>query len=424
MSKYLFVGYDTTYLDFFSSMERGILSKNPDALIQHIYIRPGAYFFASFTKNNTLTPFFSRFIKLPKKLKKTSHEDLDLSFYLTSESVNVEFLENIYDKYLQWIEKYISTELSGAIIIMPGEYRLFEQALLSVIDKEKTKVLYFESGPPGYIYLSKSGVNANADFSKSGFSYLARKYKKYVLNFQPKSIEKPIKSKKLLSISKIIDLFFYTLMMFFSKLGDHEEFLLSFYKRFKLYFLNKIYRRVKGLKSEGYSEKYYLFLGQVKEDINSTHFGLDEKLIVESLLEIVKKSKCTVLLKPHPLQELSKEVKDLCVKHPLIFKYDSGSLNLKETIINSNGVITVNSNGGLESLLLGKPILVLGRSYYDSCYGVVKSAKELVQFIHNRKAITESALKFISDCFIPIDYRSKNMSNAQILGEMIESEKL
>ncbi len=424
MSKYIFVGYDASYLGLFASIEKGVLRENPNALIQHIYIRPGAYFSAKLQGFNAQTPFFSRFLNIIKG--KDEYKDPDLSFYMTSKTVKLDNLSNIYDKYIQWIKENILESIDGTTVVMPGEYRLFEQALLNTIGKKKIQVLYFEAGPPGYIYLSKTGVNANADFSKSGFSFLASEYRAHEAAPCSQPNENSLLDKKTIILSKYVDLVFYLFIGSFSRLGDHKEFLQSFYKRFELTLMQKINKNIDKFQlSKGCDiGDYYLFIGQVREDVNSTHFGMEADAVAKYLLEIVKNSDCKIILKPHPLQGLDKEIKALHTQFPLQFQYAFGDSGLEENLIKSKGVVTVNSNGGLEALLCGKPVLILGRSYYESCYGVVKTVEELLKFDSSKERVAKSASKFIHDCFIPVDYRSGNMNGAQIIGKMLEREGL
>jgi len=422
MSKYIFVGYDVSYLNLFDSIEKGILNENPNAFIEHIYIRPGAYFSARLLGLNALTPFFSRFNNNIKE--GGGYKNLDLRFYLTSKKFELVDLLSIYDKYIQWIQENILENIDGTTVVIPGEYRLFEQALLNTIGKKKIQIFYFEAGPPGYIYLSKTGVNANADFSESGFSSLALEYKLHEETTYPKPKIKSALGKEIKIFSKFIDLVFYLSLGSFSKLGDHKEFLHSFYKRSKLALMQRIYKNIDKyqLSKKIKIGDYYLFLGQVREDVNSTHFGIASHKIASHLLEIVKKSNCKILLRPHPLQELDKEIKELHTQFPLLFHYAHGDSRLEENLIHSKGVVTVNSNGGMEALLCGKPVFILGRSYYESCYGVFKTAEELLGFDNSKDVVAASASKFIHDCFIPVDYRSGDMKGAQLIGKMIEGQ--
>lgn len=50
------------------------------------------------------------------------------------------------------------------------------------------------------------------------------------------------------------------------------------------------------------------------------------------------------------------------------------SLNskLNECVKNAKAVVTMNSTSGVESLILGKPVLLFGRSWYEKCDGVFK----------------------------------------------------
>jgi hypothetical protein len=66
---------------------------------------------------------------------------------------------------------------------------------------------------------------------------------------------------------------------------------------------------------------------------------------------------------------------DLCNKYPLSFFYDGGNKGLEKQIVNSLGVVTVNSNGGLESLNAG-PII-------NTFIATVCHFQEMIQvFVH------------------------------------------
>ena len=45
--------------------------------------------------------------------------------------------------------------------------------------------------------------------------------------------------------------------------------------------------------------------------------------------------------------------------------------------------MTVNSTGGLDSLLLGKPVHILGKSYYQDLYGVIDE-KDLKPYLEGK----------------------------------------
>jgi hypothetical protein len=68
----------------------------------------------------------------------------------------------------------------------------------------------------------------------------------------------------------------------------YEEFLLSAYERVGLFFSSKFSKNNSGSKIP--KGKYYLFLGQVKEDVNSTHFGLNNGFKYKMELEFLNVS--------------------------------------------------------------------------------------------------------------------------------------
>ena len=86
-------------------------------------------------------------------------------------------------------------------------------------------------------------------------------------------------------------------------------------------------------------------------------------------------------------------------------------------------VLTVNSNGGLDALLVGLPVLLFGASYYQRLLGVTRSPKELSEMILSSDLscsdISNAAERFISDSFIPLDYRGQNFANTGALASSL-----
>lgn len=73
--------------------------------------------------------------------------------------------------------------------------------------------------------------------------------------------------------------------------------------------------------------------------------------------------------------------------------------NIKELIGKSQGVITVNSTAGYEALLLGKPVYLLGRVFYENFANV----KKLENFKSLRKELLSSNIVF---CDVMYDFLS------------------
>ena len=158
---------------------------------------------------------------------------------------------------------------------------------------------------------------------------------------------------------------------------------------------------------------YFLYIDQVEQDTNYTHFGCSAGEVTDTIgllmaADEVPDSVC-VVRRAHPRQAVTRVSQRL--KHHFSDRYfeDSGS-NLAESISKSKLIITVNSTAGVEALLLGKPVLVLGESYFDQLYGVL-SHEESIQFLSGRLILTADKIKremsaFLVNNFIPIDFRS------------------
>jgi hypothetical protein len=75
--------------------------------------------------------------------------------------------------------------------------------------------------------------------------------------------------------------------------------------------------------------------------LKKIHFGLNANAIEKKLLELTRISKHPVVMRPHPLQKIPKNIMDLCNKHPLRFFYDGGNKSLERQIVNSLGVVAL-----------------------------------------------------------------------------------
>ena len=172
--KVLFVGHDISYVDFYYSIEKELLQRIAFSSL-HLYFRPSAWLYAKLHLGlPAVSPFLRRFFLGFFGAQKTTMGTLDLRFYPSSkDATQRRKLIQLYRDY----SKFIQCSLSNTnfdVAVLPGEYRIFEQATIDVINslKQPPKVIYFEAGPPGYVYFDTNGVNANASFAATGISKL------------------------------------------------------------------------------------------------------------------------------------------------------------------------------------------------------------------------------------------------------------
>ncbi len=434
--KILFIGHDISYVQFYTAITKE-LSIVSDIECHHIYLRPSASIYAKLIpdiKSSSLS--LSRLTAILKRNYTTLSDKVDFGFYKSQASCRERLLKlnKIYSAYKN---KFL-TELADLnkldVVILPGEYRLFEQAIINVLTQysPQTRILYFEAGPPGYVYIDRDGVNANSSITRLKFSQIlkeANKAKTIGHNFYLHR-RMPLIFKNLLLWVDLIWLCFARLT---GGLGDLEEYWLAAFNGFQK-IISKITNRfdfgrskAKFFKDDG--RMYVMFVSQVSSDVNSTHFGVDDEIIHLQLCELLSaSSQITLLWRNHPLEKKDKlfnEIKELY--HDRIINVDE--MLLDESLQLVNGVITVNSNAGIESLLQGVPVYLLGKAYYQLIKGVSLNMKDFITTCKNNKKrgpnkkIIEDAAKFQKESFFPINYRGGCYDGVYFLSDYLISIK-
>lgn len=413
MINILFVGHDITYVDFYNLLSRNL---DPNSYnTKHIYLRPSALLYARF-KYSIRSPnfFLLRFLK-ERCLHESIDNDIDYRFYKSSIKNNLEEYRTLFLKYYKKLDKELSDE-NFDFVIMPGEYRLLEQAIMKFLHSRglARKIYFFEAGPPGYTYFDIQGVNANSSFREKKINKLTQGLPHNELLNQ---IAKP---SKIIIFLKITDLFWLFMSKLMNCMLDGEEYWKAFTDRFKKSFKNKPYEK----KQISPDNRNILFLDQLKRDVNFTHFGISDQDLFKKLSEImVNDQSINMIWKNHPLGDKSKVLQRL--KQRFNNRIIIGdSYNLDALHLMYQGCITVNSNGGIESLLAGKPVLTLGTSYYDNLLGVSKDIESFMESLNANnsmivKSYIDEAKNFLRDCFVKIDYRNNKFSTDKDIKELV-----
>ena len=341
-------------------------------------------------------PLIASIIPTFRNIKNTNF-DIDTKFY-SSLKIKKNYFKKSFYLYSSYIDKNIE-HTSLDIVFLTGESRINEQALLGMIPK--SKISFWEAGPKGQIYFSKFGVNANAGFSNDE-SGLSHKF-----NCLCAPTEEKLKTNNSMNLYFIaIELIYIFFMRSILMNKEMNEFL----PKLNL-FLPK-----KEIFPTNYPEEYILFIDQVELDVNSTHFSISIEEIVKKINNLIsilkiKKPNIKLIRRAHPRQLHTKISENLSKKFNTLF-INSSKGTLDEAINGASFVLTVNSTGGLDSLLLGKPVHILGKSYYQDLYGVIDE-KDLKPYLEGklnleRELVIKEAQSFISKNFVPIDFRGGN----------------
>ncbi len=421
--KILFVGHDVQYVQFYAAVESALKTRIQFSSL-HFYLRPSAWLYAQ--KKLKLEVVKLALIKWQwfEFSKAFSEENkIDMRFYSDLVDAGLQpGLEKIYHSYINQFEKLLSNK-SIDMVVLPGEYRLFEQALLAVLNKSACppRVLYFEAGPPGYIYLDAEGVNANASFAKSGSSQLIAQ-----LKLKPSSAEAATVAEMPFWVSKslmTLDLCWLLIVKLIRGLFDLEEYWLAAINRLRMFNRRFVFKTQTQYDCQ--SGRFIIFIGQVRNDINHTHFGVNDAEIEKCLSTILSADQGLHLMwRDHPLELSDHTFNKLSKEFPYrVFR--AKQISLQQAMKSAEGVVTVNSNGGLEALAAGLPVRLLGRSYFGTLSGVCRDnesfeiLREKNRELGPNKLIQADAARFINDCFLPIDYRGGDFNNAHLAADLI-----
>ncbi|WP_339821745.1 hypothetical protein [uncultured Parasphingorhabdus sp.] len=415
----IFFGHDITY----SRLARALADELPPEFRLVFYCnKPGlAWFARRILGLPTIRAGSGRLSSRHKPVDKPPFE-LDLRFYSPAPD-----MVPYWNSVAQWHHAKASAALRDtkpAIFVSPGEYRVTEQAFQAIAEKQypETPIIFFEAGPGPYVYLDSRGVNANASFAH-GMS-APRDEKMIATRNTGNQDHSAVNGHAFASkMAKIIDVAWVLAIEAISSVNEFSEYRAAIGNRIRIQ-LNKWRPKKPEIDSETrISDNYLLFVDQVGTDVNATHFGCSESIIVGQISELMDENPDWRLVwRPHPLERREDCFKQISDRFPgRVFLSSTSSYS--EELKGAMAVLTVNSNGGLDALLVGLPVLLFGASYYQRLLGVTRSPKELSEMILSSDLscsdISNAAERFISDSFIPLDYRGQNFANTGALASSL-----
>lgn len=378
-----------------------------DSEVIIVCARLSSWLYAKFSLVSCVA-FFMPFWKYRKKKSWNNRNmdlisDYDLRFYNNTCISSVD---------LWAMETYLAEKLKGTplkLLLLPGEFRLREQAMIRQLGNTN-KTVFWEAGPPGSIYFSPYGTNANA---------------KLELTYKGRGVPQMLEEKNTQCIAAInhkirpwdklflgVD-YIYLLIL---KLLSYLEFDELLPAKQKLKMPRNVHQHFNRSECEGKS--LVIFYGQVEEDVNQSHFGITEIQLKGFLDETgLAGDKYQVLLKTHPRQQvnktntfLSETIQSLC--------FYSDQVSRTFEYFDKVYHVTINSNVALELLLQGNNVTILGRSIYSNLAGVSQSLnyKETCP-----EVIKNGAESFVKAMFLSIDYRNRKFLKLQRFSKFLEA---
>lgn len=250
-------------------------------------------------------------------------------------------------------------------------------------------IRYFEiANFPNKYQSSYTGINADADHNNQILK-LRKKYfvaqkdvaqlKSQLLNFRPPHVDSSILSKALEQAMNLLG--FYCLQT----AAPHTSPLQQLKTAIEIHRVRKV---IHTYKSQQRPTKFNLFIGQVAQD-SQTLFQSNTNAI-DSIAKAHQDSlskELPLVVRLHPgekqLSAIQEQI-DFC-KQKNILICNQGAL--LEVVLQSDHIYTINSTGGLHSLLLEKPLTLYGNSFYQGwkASDVVLYHKYLLKNLKSKK---------------------------------------
>lgn len=341
MKSILTVSFYADFSRFFNNVEAKLDS---EVKMLNLCLCPSAFIYSKTHKQSAifLPSSIGSFRGFEKWSVEVSQEDLQR---ICSYHINPEAYFNTANLYLAYFNYFLDKN-NFDLIILSGDSRIAVKALDYIAKKLKIKTIYFEQGPYGTTILDYDGVNANCSF-------------RHKINVS----DDPTAKKKALS-RKV------------KKWSGHKkyrifDYVFDFFKLTRLELRDTKVSFLKRASPAGDSyplpEKFILLVLQVPEDANmrchSPFFNCHYD-IVKSLYDNLPLG-LSLVVREHPLYKggYEKEMYEFIRENNILLSDGHG---LEKSIKQSELVVVNNSTVGIESLLLGKTVLVLGDSYYDN----------------------------------------------------------
>lgn len=273
----------------------------------------------------------------------------------------------VYLAMFSCLEKYVNKKEIVAIFIWNGS-GIDELAATYFAQKYKIKTLYFEvANIPGKIFVDKKGTNAQSELYSN--TKILDKYfddDKTYQNWRSIYLENKLKKHTVPQKKSLIDNF--QMRYFIDILGHLFITRLAFNKSFIKNKVIQLKNNIKyPLKFDTYdykTEKYIFFPLQVSYDsqiVLNSDINLMEAF--KRVLSYARENKIDLVIKPHP-QECNYSALKAFLKYKknFILLNDNTFLLMKY----AEEVWTINSTVGLEALIMGKKVKILGKALYKN----------------------------------------------------------
>ncbi|MBB1339757.1 hypothetical protein [Pseudoalteromonas sp. SR44-2] len=326
------------------------------------------------------------------------------------------------------INEYWESKLTGYdLIISSGDSRPQTTIMLELAKEKNISVLYFEQGPFRTTILDESGVNSNITF-RPDFSQETNLNMLEILN------EKPLKNKFFSKITKQDKLNCYKDLLY----SITPNLLMSYYPIYTQTgdsLLGRIKKKLLSKKSNNKNYKlpsnYSLLALQVPSDAQMILNSKLYKDIFDLVFDVIKSmpKNLDLVIREHPLYvgrydsriyELINQSKNVTIDN---------ATDLNKQIDNAKSIIVNNSTTGMDALIRGKSVVVLGDAYYKwgeicfpvySKYELKEQIKKASEEKINYKYVNLFLEQFYNNYLLPGHFQDENIESDAVVSKIIK----
>ena len=376
----LTVGYYADFARFFNLIAKSTQRLNNKLLFSHVNLHVSGQVYSFLHRQ--------RAFYLPCQAHKICKEpltDKEKDFYRQFISYHIKLVPELPENkllmqarnYYIFLEKYLA-KAQPKVILLSGDSRMPAEIFHFLAEKMNVKVMHFEQAPLGKTMLDPQGVNANCSF-RNVEVFASHGYPvKPVLSVKR---EKWQGYKKYRAIDILIEKCFPALQSIEQQRPVRNRVAAVDYEAA----LQKTYTA-----NDLTAKKIFLLVLQVPDDVNMIYHSpwfCNHADIVKAVHQALPDD-AILIVREHPLYQRLYESS--------LYRYISENQNiffdqsatLSQAISGCNIVIVNNSTVGLESIELGKPVVVLGNAYYDQSAFCIKyqgeNLGELLQMALNK----------------------------------------
>jgi len=357
MKKILTVGYYADFSRFFNEIKLETSKISSDYTFYHINLHLSGYIYSMMHgQKSVYLPWASSRHSTDADEYLREYSDRFIKYHITlNPGIDKTKLQHQAAKYYNYFESFLN-DYRPDLIIVSGDSRMPVELLQFIASQRSIEILHFEQAPLGRTILDSNGVNANCSCRDIGTVDLNK------VNATDEIV--PYKEIKWSGYKKyrFVDIFIEKFLPFIQPI-DHVRPKRKIVDK-KLYDSLQL-SRFPG--DNGLNKDVYLLVLQVPDDVNMIYhspFFSNHYEIVKAVHQALPEDSVLVV-REHPLykQLYEPELYAYINEHRDVF-FDC-SARLFDAMNAADVVVVNNSTVGLESIEIGKPVVILGNAYYD-----------------------------------------------------------